>query len=575
VTFWRSKIVDDDPYGQLTVTLTTRKVSGDPLAHIKDAIWHLIRSNCYPRRRETFDRKQDPTPVREVTVQTFYVDYPSGDKRLDALGRSEGREISREITKEMVEEGTYEPYLIDKIGQADWDQAGLNDEQNIKPGRVEAAWNARIVEVFVQQDLKRADGDIRVVGRESLAMERTQQRQLGRDPKVLAVITVGNSAFTNPHLREFLNSRTSNRPIYILEGRNARKFLIGANPYDDIQVPGMPVGERYVLEVSASEATPIKARLSRSGGAEIPANNGEGTKWSLSGDGNNNVKWFCELTFTSLPPEPVSKFKDAPEVPPTIQLNGRVLPRTTATRKLKLAGLESGLRGRNASSAITLERDLILYAANDDSEVFLLNNDQNRSVTVSNSRGERVDTTERGYVLEENSTIEVGNQRYKWEFQAATEANLPSQVVGMLRIVGDSKDRLVEVMEVSPREGDTRQWMLGNWRQGSTGAFQQTCIPIFINNPDLYLSRSGNLILRCTGHDDQARPVFQLVLKKVTNELLIIVDTEKGGWRQIPWPDFSEETLSTIPEVNFVGESRALFFGTNYYGIKTSGTLQT
>ncbi|MGH9970687.1 MAG: hypothetical protein ACREBG_23255, partial [Pyrinomonadaceae bacterium] len=204
--FWGNKN-KSNPYETRTMTLDSSRVAQDPNQEIKRAIWSLIHNNCFPVRASSFSDQTDQTPVTDVTVQTFYVVYSTDTRLIQSLGRLSGDSIAMEIIREMVALGAvYEPYLMDKIGAADWQTAKQNDENKRTGGRLEAAWDTRIIEVFLLPELEDSRFEVRVVGRESLAVERSRLQKLkGKDPNVLAAIAIGQSAYSNPHLREFLS----------------------------------------------------------------------------------------------------------------------------------------------------------------------------------------------------------------------------------------------------------------------------------------------------------------------------------------------------------------------------------
>src|ERR1044072_7622946 len=567
-----------NPYETRTITLRPSTVAEYPEREIKKAIWSLIQSNCIPPRSGNYSDQRDGAPVNDVTVQTFYVVYPRESSLIDTLGRLNGDVIALQIIREMVDLGAvYEPYLIDKIGEANWQTAKLNDENERKPGRVDTANDARIVEVFVNAD---SVSDIRVVGRESLAVEKSRlQKWKVKDPNVLAAISVGESAFSNPHLREFVKTpdvyRQQSRPIYIMDGRNAREFIVGPNSYDDICVPGMPTDQWYVLRISTSEAhrkvvSQLKDWTNQQISPEPLA-----TKWSLRGPGSDeNSEWFCSISLTQTAPMPISSFPDAHEVPPSIQIMGRVLPKTTTRRRYMPEAVIERVTGISPESGFTLEPDVHVYAT-DNSQVFLLNLDQRKRVSVLTGQGHSVNSSENGYELEDDAEVTVGESKYRWESRNKAGSTLPEQVVGVLFDIGDPQNRPIEYLfPPSPGEVKRARWFIGNWQNNMNPAFQLNMNPILRLNRDMYLASAGNLVINYDGRDSQGRPRFNLSLRKVSNELLLIARTDRS-WQVIDWPDFGDEEFWEVPDIAFIGEGNALIFGTTYYGIKTSGTLRS
>jgi hypothetical protein len=567
-----------NPYETRTMTLRASTVAQDPEREIKKAIWSLIQSNCIPPRTGSYSEQQDGTPVDDVTVQTFYVVYSEESLLINTLGRLDGDSIALEIIREMVALGpVYEPYLIDKIGAADWETARQNDEADRKPGRVETARDARIVEVFLLPEPSLSD--VRVVGRESLAVERSRLQKLkGKDPNVLAAIYVGQSAFSNPHLREFVSKpgtyRLQSRPIYIMEGRNAREFVVGPNIYDDIRVPGMPDDEWYVLRVSSSEAhLNVVSQLSDSGSNRISPE-APGTKWSLKGTGGDGTsEWFCDISLTQTAPAPISTFPDAHEVPPSIQIAGRVLPKNTSRRRFMPPAVTERVKGITAESGFTLEPDLHVYST-DDGRVFLLNLDARKLVSVVTGGGIPVTSNQNGYELQDDVEVSIGpTSKYRWESRNKAGSTLPEQVVGVLFDIG-AKARPMEYLITPFLKTDPTRWFIGNWQNNANAAFELSITPIFLQNPDMYLTQAGNLVINYDGRDSQGRPKFNLSLRQVSNELLLLARTDRS-WEVIDWPDFGGADFWQVPDVTFIGEGNALIFGTTYYQIKTSGTLRS
>ncbi|HEY6804201.1 MAG TPA: hypothetical protein VI306_11515 [Pyrinomonadaceae bacterium] len=537
----------------------------------------MIQSNCIPPRSANFSNQADSTPVNDVTVQTFYVVYGDDSALIQTLGRLEGDAIALEIIREMVELSTvYGPYLIDKIGAAYWQTAKLNDENGRTPGRVETARDARIVEVFLLADDSMAE--VRVVGRESLAVERSRLQKLkGKEPNVLASIYPGDSAFSNPHLREFVSKpqifQRQPRPIYIMEGRNAREFVIGPNIYDDIRVPGMPDDQWYVLRVNSSEAhsNVVPQLRDRSNNQILPEKSG--IKWLLNGAGGDGTsKWFCTITLTQLTPKPISHFPDAQEVPPSIQIAGRVLPKTTTRQVFIPEAVIQRVKGITPESHFTLEPDVHIYST-DDYRVFLLNLDSRKTVTV-NADGAPVVSDDNGYELQDDAELTVGGSRYRWESRQKAGSTLPEEVVGVLFDIGDPKDRPIEYLVPPVQPTDPSKWFVGNWRNSANAAYELNLVPIFLQNPDMYLSSGGNVVISYDKRDSQGRPGFKLSLKNVGNELLLISRTDRS-WEVMDWPNFQAADFAEVPGLTFIGEGNALIFGTTYYGIKTSGTLRS
>lgn len=566
-----------NPYETRTITLRASTVSQDPEREIKKAIHSLIQSNCLPPRNGNYSDQPDNTPVEDVTVQTFYVVYPEESLLINTLGRLNGDSLALEIIREMVgRDGVYEPYLIDKIGAAEWETAKQNDENGGTPGRVETAGNARIVEVFLIPN--NSVSDVRVVGRESLAVERSRLQKLkGKDPNVLASIYPGNSAFSNPHLREFVSKpqmfQRQPRPIYIMEGRNAREFIIGPNIYDDIRVPGMPDDEWYVLRVNSSEAqSNVVSVLSDRANNQIPPEE-SGTKWSLNGAGvDGNSRWFCSITLTQLAPKPISHFPDAPEVPPSIQIAGRVLSKTTTRRRYLPEIVTQHVKGTIPESGFTLEPDVHVYSTVDD-RVFLLNLDARKTVSVLIG-GTPVISNGDGYELQDDAELTVGGSRYRWESRKKSGSTLPEEVVGVLFDNGDPQERAIEYLIPPPQPTGLKEWILGNWRSSANAAYDRGFEPIFLQNPDMYLSSGGNAVIRYDGRDSQGRPRFKLFLRNAGNEHLLIARTDRA-WEVMEWPAFADTDFAEVPGLAFIGEGNALIFGTTYYAIKTSGTLRS
>ena len=472
-----------NPYETRTITLRASTVAKDPEREIKKAIWSLIQNNCIPPRDNNYSDQPDTTPVNDLTVQTFYVVYSDNSSLIQALGRLDGDTIALEITREMVEQETvYEPYLIDKIGAADWETAKQNDQNGRKPGRFETARDARMVQVFLLAD--DSVSDVRVVGRESLAVERSRLQKLkGKDPNVLAAISVGESAFSNPHLREFVSKpemhQLQSRPIYIMEGRNAREFVVGPNIYDDIRVPGMPFDQWYVLRVNSSEAhRNVVLQLKDWANHQILPEK-PGTKWMLQGPGvDGNSEWFCSISLTQTAPAPISTFPDAHEVPPSIQISGRVLPRTTPRRTYMPQAVTDRVKGVTPDSGFTLEPDVYIYSTDND-RVFLLNLDQRKSVSVVRGDGSQVNPTDQEYELQDDTELTIGNLRYRWESGNKAGFTLPDEVVGVLFDIRDPKDRPIEYLLPPIQDTDSaRQWFIGNWRNNANAAFKLNIEPI-------------------------------------------------------------------------------------------------
>jgi hypothetical protein len=565
-----------NPYETRTITLRSGTVTRDPQGEIKKAIWALINNNCIPPRSSNFSAQPDSSPVTDVRVQTFYVVYSNDSALIQSLGPLDGDLIALEIIREMVQTGTvYEPYLIDKIGAADWETAKQNDETDRKPGKVDTARDARIVEVFLLTD--DSVSDVRVVGRESVAVERSRLQKLrGKDPNVLAAIDVGQTAFSNPHLREFVSRpqmyRLQSRPIYIMEGRNAREFVVGPNIYDDIRVPGMPDDQWYVLRVSSSEAHLSVVSQLKDWDNNPISPQPPGTMWLLRGPSDNgNSEWVCRISLTQLSPKPISHFPDAYEVPPSIQIVGRVLPKTSPRRKYMPRAVMERAQGVTPESGFTLEPDVHVFCT-DTGRVFVLNRDARKAVSVA-AGGIPVTSTDNGFELQDDAELTVGNSKYRWESRNKAGSTLPEEVVGVLFDIGDPKDLPIELLLPPVQETDTRQWMLGNWRNSANAAFQLNMAPIFLQNPDMYLTSAGNLVIKYDERDSQGRPKFSLSLRNV-RELLLLARTDQN-WEPLTWPAFGNGDFAEVPNLTFVGEGNALIFGTTYYGIKTSGTLRS
>jgi hypothetical protein len=169
--------------------------------------------------------------------------------------------------------------------------------------------------------------------------------------------------------------------------------------------------------------------------------------------------------------------------------------------------------------------------------------------------------------------VTIGNMKYRWESRNRNASTLPAVLGGVLFDARESIEHPFEVLTTPIDKDDPREWFIGNWRNGIGEALSLGKTPIFVQNPDLYLAHAGNLLLKYAERDIQGRPQLKLSLKKVTNELLFLVRID-GSWRTIEWPVFGTEVFYDVPDVVFVGEGHALIFGTNYYGIKTSGTLR-
>ena len=568
--FW-TKSRKSNPYETRTITLKAATVANNPDGEIKRAIWALIQSNCIPPRSGGFSDRPDTTPVQDLTVQTFYVVYSNDHDLVQHLGRLDGKSIALDIVQEMIDqEAIYEPYLIDKIGAADWQTAKLNDENGRKPGRLETARDARLVDVFLLAD--DSVSDVRVVGRESLPVERARLQKLrGRDPNVLAAVYVGQTAFTNPHLREYVSKpqiyQRQSRPIYIMEGRNAREFVVGPNIYDDIRVPGMPDHEWYVLHVNSSEAhLNVVSQLRDWSGNPIPPEP-SGTKWKLKGICNDgNSEWFCSISLTQTPAAPISTFPDAHEVPPTIQIGGRVLP----NRRYMPVEVIKQAKGVTPESGFTLDRNVFVYSTTDN-RVFLLNLDPRKTVSVVTG-GSQVDPTANGYELQDDSEVAVGALRYRWESRDKAGSTLPGEVVGVLFDIGDPESLPIEYLLPPVQEKDPHQWFIGNWRNSANAAFDLNITPIFLQNPDMYLSSGGNLVINFDGRDSQGRPMFKLALRNLEVEVPLIARADRS-WQVIDSPELENGEFWEVPDLTFIGEGKALIFGTTYYSIKTSGTL--
>ncbi|MGH9931880.1 MAG: hypothetical protein ACREA9_21995 [Pyrinomonadaceae bacterium] len=236
--------------------------------------------------------------------------------------------------------------------------------------------------------------------------------------------------------------------------------------------------------------------------------------------------------------------------------------------------VENLATGSTPNSGFTLESDIHVYSTDDNQRVFLLNLDQRKSISVVTGGGNSITPTVKGYELEDDAVVTIGSSKYRWESRNKAGSTLPAEAVGVLFDAGDPKDRPMEYLIAPFQQTDPTKWFIGNWRDSANSAFEMGIPPIFRQNPDLYLTRSGNLVIEYDNRDSQGRPRFRLSLKKVATELLLIVRTDQP-WKVIEWPDFGDESFYDIPEVKFIGEGNALIFGTTYYAIKTSGTLRS
>ena len=576
----------------------------DPSKAIRDAIWSLIEANSYPEDNRTgYSRKNlRQTPVTDVLVQTFYVVYPDTSPLLDAIEIIDEEKVATEILEQMLSNPneTYDPYVSDRIGEGNWADAKSRGPEK----QIERMRDIRLVEVIKMPMKADANAPIRVVGRESLAVEVSRLRERsGRDPLVIASVSVeGPAVYVNPHLREYSTNTNARRSqeyrICILEGRTTRQYIIGSHPYDDIEVPGMYEHENYLFIVSSASISstnrPIMATLINSHGEEVPPNpkaNEARYTWRLeryihnntqTGDNNEGeaskldgkLIWNVRLVL-STSPQPLARFVGAPEIPPSIVILARVLPRRNADIPSELRRYLSSTL--DIDSAIELEREkrIFLYTVKQDNDckIYLLNRNQDLSVNVIRDNGQQVSEAPGGYSLEHGTKVAIGDASgmigYTWQLNSIRGITLPLDIIGGLEY---DNPHLSDLMEAPRRETDVKSWMIGNWKYGAAAADELGCKPVLHGNPDPYIGRYGNLIIRYNDRDRQGHPQFRLTLKETERAMQLFVKAG-SSWQSLPWNPFTEgELLRDIPDINIVGEENYLIFGTSYYWIKTSGT---
>jgi hypothetical protein len=528
---------------------------------VKKAIWTLIVNNCDPPRRfdsgRSMSGQQDTTPISDVTVQTFYVVY--SPSQFDQFAMLDAERIAEEVIRDMIGNrlAVYEPYLRNKVGAVVWEQATIDDAAaGGHEHRVDAARIVRLVEVLrcpLEHETEPC-----VVGRESLAVETARLRAQGKDPSVIAQIFVSGSANVNPHTREAQANRSAGRgdTICVLEGRAASVFFIGSNIYDDVQVEGMPPGEWYQLLVLAPDQLPVNLRLLDSSGKPLDQPQGRPPiTWRLGPpDGGD---WSCLLQATMYRNLKVSQVMGLPEIPPSIRIAGRILPKGFPPPD----ALQSYLRGRGLTceTAVRLEDNLYLYVPAPGDEVHIVDLDGNKGLSVDPPRP----VATNAHALDDLSSVTIGRVSYVWRTDG-----LPIEVVGRLEYKSQS-DCPSEAMPVD--EDSVNDWVIG--RQHRVGA-RMHGTPVFMNNPDPYLSSNGNLIISYSGKSADERPAFKLTLLSERELPLFVWPYSASQWQKVAWPStHSGAKKFEVPQVQLIGVSNKLIFGTSYYNVATSHTL--
>lgn len=552
-----------DPHAGRRVSLSQQR-GQSPSDAVKAAIWTLIGSNCDPPR--PFNSKDILTatpaqaaPIRDVTVQTFYVVYPPN--KFDAYGALRSEEIADEVMKEMVEHrlDIFEPYLRSKTGERVWDQATADDAAagaDIFRNRFNAVKGIRLIELL-RCPVEQAT-DAWVVGRESLAVEIARLRIQGKDPRVIAQIYVAGGANVNPHTRESQRSKQAGRgdSICVIEGRAVSVFFIGSHRYDDVQVEDMPPGEWYQLWVRAPDQMPVTFTLADSTGRPIDQQQGRPPlSWQLGSQTDHG--WSCTLQATSFSNVRVSQISGLPEIPPSIKVVGRVLPRTLPAPEELEQHLQAG--GITCQAAAHLNGSVYLYQATHDGETYIVDLTGNHGLAASPSHQAGTNV----FRLVEKATVTIDGVNYSWRTDG-----LPPEIVGRLSFTSQN-DCPSEAMPVD--EGGINKWVLG--RRHSSEAFMHGT-PVFIQNADQYLGRGGNLVIGYSERDSQGRPTFKLTLLSGSELPLFVRPYKSGQWVKVVWPwPAATATQFEVPGVELIGVSNKLIFGTSYYDIATSHTL--
>lgn len=554
--------------------LDERNIRNNPFGAVAEAIWKLITRNCMPPQRPRRFSPSSPKldPISDVFVQTFYVVYQSTLASANTLAVIDPREMTRHIIKRMIndENHAFDAYLISKIGQGIWNEALSFDSEVVEENqtrvvtdrnRLQAALNVLLVEVMLVPVPKRGFSP-RVVGRESQAVEVSRLR-VSEDPRVLALVQVLGDASVNPHVRESQSSRDNNTDnICILEGRSLRFFIIGPNDYDDIRVENMPDNQWFGLKVlvpdlgSVYQQGRIQFILEDTYGNPIPLTlQGRTTRWEV---GSEEQGWqFSLQAAITTPNTKLSQIEGVPEMSPTIMMVGRVLPRKT---RAALPELELYLTANNvvATAAIELEQGLFLYA-DDQGEAFLVSPTGSKRVQGANSG-----VSLKGYRLANNADVEVEGIKYIWHHQ-----NIAEMTAGWLEKI-DPAESDVQTIRVEKNPEVTPPLLLG--RQHQSKALEYSAEAIFPNNPDRYLSNSGNLLIRYVGRTAGKR-TFRFSLLNTGNELpFLFKQSGPYPWRVFAWPRFNGIRYD-FDDADIMGEKNEIIFGTTFYRMKTSGTL--
>ncbi|MCU1266655.1 MAG: hypothetical protein JWM21_2973 [Acidobacteria bacterium] len=422
--------------------------------------------------------------------------------------------------------------------------------------RINAAKVARLVEVLLHPVENETEPC--VVGRESLAVEVVRLRDQGKDPRVIAQIYVQGSANVNPHTRESQRSKSVGRgdTICVIEGRATSVFFIGPNAYDDIQVEGMPSDEWYQLRVLSPDQFPVRKTLADRAGRPInQMPNTQPATWQLGLQDRDG--WSCTLEVMEHPNITISQVTGLPELPPSIKLVGRVLPRDFKPPQELEAHLQNN--AITCVSAIRLEGKVYLYASHDGNS-YVVDLDGSSNITVEPPQQILPNT----YLLEERTFVTIGRMRFIW-----LTNGLPQEVIGRLSYER-SEDCPSESLPVV--KGSANSWVIG--RQHRTDVMMRGT-PLFSKTQDQYLSRSGNVVIKYVDTDLQDYPVFKLVLLSGGELPLFVKPSATGQWRSGPWPwPKGLRELVEIPGVEFNGVSNGLIIGTSYFDIATRHTLR-
>jgi len=632
MSFFRKDSVSD-PHAGRRVPLQV-KAGQSPASVVKSAIWTLIQTNCDPPRSfntaRVWDAREDPAPVSDVSVQTFYLVFPPST--FDTYGAVRGDEISEGVIREMIQMRleTFEDYLSNKIGASVWNQATADDRaakgaqyfvQNakgeskgskeikvhkgvgrlrvndvvtfagsprmyvvreplnqdegtlrIEPGLVASvAENTEIAQVIYESrvnatKIARLIEVLRcpvesitepcVVGRESLAVEVVRLRDQGKDPRVIAQVYVSGSAHVNPHIRESQRTQHVGRgdTICVIEGRAANVFFIGANTYDDIQVEGMPPDAWYQLRVLSPDQMPVSVTVADRTGQQIAQTSTRPDTWRLGDQAQHG--WSCALQIMKPLNATISQVTGLPELPPSIKLIGRVLPKGFAPPQELLAHLS--LNSITCKSAVNIEKAIYVYVSDDDNS-YIVDIDGASGLTASTQEVFR-----HTYPLEERTSVTVGRLRYVW-----LTNGLPANIIGQLAYER-SDDCPAELMPVAEQVGS--RWVIG--REYKREARLQGD-PLFVDNIDPYLSRSGNAVIEHSETDPQGYPIFKLMLLPGREVGLFIRSAAGGDWQSGPWAwPLNSEAERQIPGVELNGVSNRIIMGTSYFDVATRHTLR-